>query len=190
MPVTKYKARIADVDGDGRDDTEWALEKSGGTIEFGVTTASGATISASEGYASGGGRSVSIGTLATGQTVALPTDGHVANLYVLHDCRWIEPTLAGTKHAFYFSTAYDDPPGSAGGVCEGGRLYQVYANQTKVADHFQVSGAAEDISASGASVSTGATVVLNPDLHSDASGTNLRAYGNGTCQPSMRLTLY
>lgn len=174
MPRTSFTASIGDVDGDGRADTEWALIGTRG-MRWGVTTASGATVSHTIAYASGGSRSVSIGTLSSGQTVALPSDGHTSNLYVLRDCRWVAPEVAGTKRPFEFSTPYGDPFDAVGGACVGGRLYQVYSDPT--ASGAERSGVRATISSDDRTVTTGTDRVELAAPH------GADRYGDG-CAPS------
>lgn len=186
MPSTKFKATIGDVDGDGRPDTEWALIGTRGLV-WGVTTAAGATIEETDAFASGGSRSVSIGTLATGQTIALPSDGHTDALRVLHDCRWVTPKASGEKGAFNFTSAYDSPVDSAigtGGECVGGRLYQVFTDEST--DPNQQTAVPETVAAGGATVTTAHTRLrLTPSPSTSSSGPP--TYGE-QCLPSEVLT--
>lgn len=184
MPATKYQARIGDVDGDGRADIEWATLPRSGFVEFGVTTASGTTVARTVGFASGGPRSVSIATLSTGQTVALPTDQHGAPLYVIHDCRWIEPEFA--SHVQGFLTDYNGPSNDGGG-CIGRRLYQVESTQPS-GNQLVVTGITERISANGRTVTAGRRITLLLNEDTSASQSPLARYGDGNCLPSPRLT--
>ena len=185
MPATRYRATIGDVDGDGRKDTEWATIPRGGFIEFGVTTASGTTIATTLGFASGGERSVSIGALSTGQTVALPTDLHGAPLYVIHDCRWVETKFTSAPEGT-FVTSYYDPPEDGGG-CVGRRLYQVDSTQPSK-DHATVTGITEHISADGRTVTAGKQITFLQNVNTNnTSLKTLAKYGSGNCGPSARL---
>ncbi|MCU1474375.1 hypothetical protein, partial [Amnibacterium sp.] len=106
-------ARIVDVDGDGDPDREWADILLGGTVRFGITTASGATVSAEQQFAGGGDRTFVVGKLASGVVVAIPSEGRDSPLWSFVRCA-LHP-VAGTydPHApvgggrFVFASADD-----------------------------------------------------------------------------------
>ena len=185
MPATRFTATIGDLDGDGRRDTEWATIPSGGMLEFGVTTASGVTVAKKVGFASGGERSVSIGTLATGQTVALPTDGHAASVYVLYDCRWVEPRSSSASSGTDFRTGYYDPPENGGG-CIGRRLYQVDETAPSK-DHRTITGITEHLSLDGRTMTAGTEVTFVTNARAGSAPDPSERYGGGLCQPSTLL---
>lgn len=123
IPSGASTATIADVDGDGRPDTEWA-ELTGGDLEFGITTASGATVSGSQGFAGGGSRSFVVGKLANGVVVAITSEGRDSPVYTFSGCAF-HPLLgadliAGTDAATQFT--FSSATSSGAGGCFGGRL--------------------------------------------------------------------
>lgn len=123
-PEGASAAPIQDVDGDGKRDTEWAVQKRGGTLQFGITTASGATVSAEQGFAGGGGRSFVVGTLANGVVVAITSEGRDSPVYTFSGCAFHplegKSLLPSTSDKPQF-ILYSDSAGGAGG-CFGGRL--------------------------------------------------------------------
>ena len=127
MPADAVAARIPDVDGDGRPDTAWAAGAS--TVTFGVTTASGATVSGSASFAGGGRRSFVLGRLANGAVIALPSEGRDSPLWSFADCR-LAPVLGrdalpGSRSTTPFVVATPDRGGDA--TCLRGRLYSVWS---------------------------------------------------------------
>lgn len=125
---------------------------------------------------------MSIGTLATGQTVALPTDQHGALLYVIHDCKWVEPRFASKTDGTDFITGYYDPPQEGGG-CVGRRLYQVESTQPSK-DHETITGIAERISTDGRTVTAGTQVTFLTNEDVNTSPNTIQNYGYGHCAPS------
>lgn len=123
IPAGADTGRIADVDGDHRPDTEWAVLV-GGTIRFGITTASGATVSGSAAFAGGGDRTFVVGNLANGVAVVIPSEGRTSDVLTFTDCRLQQtegrnPALPSVGDAF---TLYSEGGGGSA-MCVDGVLY-------------------------------------------------------------------
>lgn len=83
VPAGAVTKQIIDVDGDGRPETGWL---SGG-VNFGITTASGATFSVPINLAGGGARSVLVAdTDGKGTIAALASDGRTVDLFLVRNC--------------------------------------------------------------------------------------------------------
>lgn len=130
IPAGADRGVIDDVDGDHRPDTEWAVLL-GGTVDFGITTASGATVSARAQFAGGGDRTVVVGHLANGAIVLLPSEGRTTDVLSFRDCALhvvtgINRDLPSVGSAF---TLYS-PEGGGDAMCLEGKLYAVSFTQT------------------------------------------------------------
>jgi hypothetical protein len=125
MPPHAVSARVPDVDGDGRPDVEWA--KGASTVTFGITTASGATVSGSTVFAGGGTRSFVLGRLADGVVIALPSEGRDSPLWSFVGCRLAPVIGRGSLPDGRDTTPFVVATPSRGGAatCVGGRLYSV-----------------------------------------------------------------
>ena len=90
IPDGAVTAEIADVDGDGQNDTEWYSEA---TVPFvyGVTTASGATITLTDRMAGPNTHSGWTAKLHNGVVVTVLDDGRGAVLHALVDCAFVTP---------------------------------------------------------------------------------------------------
>jgi hypothetical protein len=90
VPDGAVTAEIADVDGDGEDDIEWYSEA---TVPFvyGVTTASGATITVTDNLAGPNSHSGWTAELHNGVVVTVLDDGRGAALHALVDCAFVTP---------------------------------------------------------------------------------------------------
>jgi hypothetical protein len=175
VPAHAETARIADVDHDGRPDTEWATMLEGGTIEWGVRTASGAVLGTTSGFASGGERSISIGRLADDQVVALPSDGHTVPLYVLRNCVWVQPRQG--RDIYQFATGWGDP-GAIGARCIDGALYAIKKPSWK-STGTRIDATLVRIAPDGTSATNGPTTTVNLALKDQE--------GSEACPPSVRL---
>lgn len=99
VPTGATTKQVIDVDGDGHPDTGWI--SSGGTT-FGITTASGATMSIPLQLAGGGDRSVLVENPDSHGTIAaLASDGRTVELLVVKNCGLFPATNdQGTHYAF------------------------------------------------------------------------------------------
>ncbi|MCU1446906.1 hypothetical protein [Cryobacterium sp.] len=90
VPEGAVTAEIADVDGDGKNDTEWYSEA---TVPFvyGITTASGATIALPDNLAGANSHSGWTAQLHNGVVVTVLDDGRGAVLHALVDCDFVTP---------------------------------------------------------------------------------------------------
>lgn len=124
MPAGVQQARIADIDHDGRPDTEWArLIPGTGDVRFGITTASGATFTADASFAGGAARSFVSGTLANGVTVLMPSEGRATDLWTvaacaLHQAHSTVPTYSGD----FGISSTNNQTGAGSATCIDGRL--------------------------------------------------------------------
>jgi hypothetical protein len=89
-PDGAVTAEIADVDGDGENDTQWYSEA---TVPFvyGITTASGATISLTDTRGGPNTHSGWTAQLHNGVVVTVLDDGRGADLHALVDCDFVTP---------------------------------------------------------------------------------------------------
>jgi hypothetical protein len=88
MPAGAVSHQTIDVDGDGRLDTEWLSDSP--TLEFGVTTASGATYSYPLTTASPAPREGFIARLNDHRIVSIVDDNRAAYLHFFVNCAWVE----------------------------------------------------------------------------------------------------
>ncbi|HEV7725855.1 MAG TPA: hypothetical protein VGO74_02900 [Modestobacter sp.] len=104
VPSGTNSAPTVDVDGDGRPDTVWIAQQPGadGGVDFGVTTASGSTSSATLTSAGPVDRSVLVADVTgDGEPVALASDGRQVLLYTVSACT-VVPVRddAGRQYSF------------------------------------------------------------------------------------------
>jgi hypothetical protein len=90
MPEGAVTAEIGDVDGDGENDLQWYSEA---TVPFvyGITTASGATITLEDPLPGANRHSGWTAQLHNGVVVTVLDDGRGAALYALVDCAFVTP---------------------------------------------------------------------------------------------------
>jgi hypothetical protein len=89
-PGGAVTAKIADIDGDGKSDTQWYSEA---TVPFvyGITTASGATITLTDTLGGPNTHSGWTAQLHNGVVVSVIDDGRGAALHALVDCDFVTP---------------------------------------------------------------------------------------------------
>lgn len=183
-PKTAMTARVGDIDGDGRADIEWAYMRSGsGTLYFGVTTASGATISTSQDFASGADRRVVIGRLRDGAVIALPSDHHGIPLYTFASCSFHRPYgVNGKPYEFGQADLQGDGIGAA---CRSGQL--VGLQNPRRGNTRALTATTVIVEANGRTAVNGATTTLltNLDKHPSAD----QQAQSPTCGGSPVLTL-
>ncbi|WEO78263.1 hypothetical protein BJQ94_04280 [Cryobacterium sp. SO2] len=90
VPDGAVTAEIADIDGDGENDTEWYSEATV-PFEYGITTASGATITLADGLAGPNSHSGWTAQLHNGVVVTVLDDGRGADLYAFVECAFVTP---------------------------------------------------------------------------------------------------
>lgn len=90
MPAGAVSAEIADVDGDGENDTEWYDEASS-QFTFGISTASGATITLADDLAGPGRHNGWTAALHNGVVVSVLDDSRRATLHAFVDCEFVTP---------------------------------------------------------------------------------------------------
>jgi hypothetical protein len=125
IPAGADTGRIDDVDGDHRPDTEWAV-LDGGAVVFGITTASGATVSGRADFAGGGERTFVVGHLANGAVVVIPGEGRDSELLTFRGCalqqaEGTNPTFPGVGKSFTIVS----PNGGGDTLCLEGELYSI-----------------------------------------------------------------
>ena len=123
MPAGAVHHPTIDVDGDGLTDTEWISATP--TLEFGVTTASGATFSYPLSTAAPTTREGFIARLNDHRIVSLVDDGRAAYAHFFGNCEWVETkTYSGTPYPLDFN----DFAGVGSGVgCSFGYVVQFEA---------------------------------------------------------------
>jgi hypothetical protein len=123
MPAGAVHRQTIDVDGDGLADTEWISATP--TLEFGVTTASGATFSYPLSSAAPTTREGFIARLNDHRIISLVDDGRAAYAHFFGNCKWVETkTFSGTPYPLDFN----DFAGIGSGVgCSLGYVVQFQA---------------------------------------------------------------
>ncbi|KGJ72268.1 hypothetical protein GY21_16565 [Cryobacterium roopkundense] len=98
-PDDTYAAKIPDVDGDGRADSQWYAETS--PFRYGITTASGATFSVADGLAGPGQHSGWSAQLSNGVIVTVLDDSRGASLHTIVACEFVTPLdVTGSPYRF------------------------------------------------------------------------------------------
>ena len=90
MPADAVSAHIPDVDGDGRTDTAWYSEGQA-PFTYGITTASGATVTLADDLAGPNTHSGWTAELHNGVVATVLDDGRSASLHALVDCAFVTP---------------------------------------------------------------------------------------------------
>lgn len=93
VPAGAASRLTIDVDGDGKPDTAWIQQNSGGKSLLGITTASGATFGAPYSSASPIPPSMLVAPVDDRGTVAaITSNGRAASLFVIHNCSLVPAT--------------------------------------------------------------------------------------------------
>jgi hypothetical protein len=104
VPATADSKQTLDVDGDGRPDTVYIDDETGGGggVPFGIVTASGADFFENFASASPVGRSVLVADVTgKGEFVALASDGRAVKLWAISDCSFVPVQNAqGQQYTF------------------------------------------------------------------------------------------
>ena len=156
IPAGADTGVVDDVDGDHRPDTEWSV-LDGGAVVFGITTASGATVSARAEFAGGGERTFVVGHLANDAVVLIPSEGRASELWsfrgcALHQVQGTNPEAPSVGPFFTLAS------GSGGGdaMCIEGELYSV-SYTTAGGDLEDVVGQRVQVSADGSTATISST---------------------------------
>jgi hypothetical protein len=157
IPASAIAHKTIDVDGDGIADTEWISDSP--TLEFGVTTASGATYSYPLPTASPAGREGFVARLNDHRIVSLADDGRSAYVHFFVGCAWVT-----TKHpnGSQYVLDFADFNGTGSGVgCILGYVNSYDVKTTSTGD--TVTATPLDLNGTGsiATPGTTATVVTN-----------------------------
>ncbi|PXA72761.1 hypothetical protein [Cryobacterium arcticum] len=111
MPDDADSAEIADIDGDGKNDTEWYSEA---TVPFtyGITTASGGTYTLEDDLAGPNTHSGWTAALHNGVVVTVLDDGRGATLHAFVDCAFVTPIgVDGKAYTFDMQNLHDNGTG-------------------------------------------------------------------------------
>jgi hypothetical protein len=143
-----------DVDGDGVADTEWIANSP--VLEFGVTTASGATFSYPLATASPAGREGFIAQLNDHRIVSLVDDNRAAYVHFFVNCAWVE-----TKHpnGTPYVLDFNDVAGTGSGVsCSLGYVESLQAVNS--GGSYTVTQTPVDLNVDGSRATPGAPVAI------------------------------
>ena len=174
MPAGAITRTTIDVDGDGLADTEWVSATP--SLEFGVTTASGATYSFSLDTASPATRVGFIARLNDHRIVALTDDNRSASVHFFVNCGWV---TTKDSHGNPFALDYNDFGGTGSGVgCSLGYVVQYQATNSSTG--WTVTKRPLNLNATGSFASWGSvsTVVAN----ASASDSRVIAAQSLTCE--------
>lgn len=126
MPADAVTHKTIDVDGDGIADTEWISESP--TLEFGVTTASGATYSYPLATASPAAREGFIARLNDHRIVSMVDDNRSVYVHFFVNCAWVETK---NSHGLQYPLDFNDYTGTGSGVgCSFGYVESYQATST------------------------------------------------------------
>ena len=156
MPAGAVSHATIDVDGDGRPDTEWISLTP--VLQFGVTTAYGATYAFPLSTASPAPREGFIAKLGN-RVVAMVDDNRSAYVYFFVNCGWVQPKNP-QNHPYLFD--FRGYSGNGSGVgCSNGSLVGWQVKPTSTG--YTVTQTVINLNADGSEASNGATstVVAN-----------------------------
>jgi len=111
MPAGAASAQIADVDGDGENDTAWYDETSS-PFTYGITTASGATLTLPDDLAGPGQHSGWTAALHNGVVVTVLDDSRGATLHAIVECGFVTPIGVDARpYTFDMQNTHDNGTG-------------------------------------------------------------------------------
>jgi len=159
-------AEIADIDGDGKRDTQWYSEA---TVPFvyGITTASGATITLNDTLAGPNTHSGWTARLHNGVVVTVIDDGRGAALHALVDCDFVTPRgVDGRAYTFDMQNLRGYGTGVGCLEVEGGLELNGFQLSENRGDTYSLMSTGISVSTDGLSAMNGYTAVdsdLPPD---------------------------
>ena len=166
MPAGVVSAEIADVDGDGENDTEWYSEASS-PFTYGITTASGATHSLTDDLAGPGAHSGWTAALHNGVVVTVLDDGRSASLHAFVDCEYVTPIgVDGRPYTFDMQNLRGFGTGVGCLEVEGGLELNGFQLSENRGDTYSLMSTGISVSTDGLSAMNGYTAVdsdLPPD---------------------------
>jgi hypothetical protein len=163
MPAGAVTHATIDVDGDGLADTEWI--SSTPTLEFGVTTASGATYSYPLSSASPAPRVGFIARLNDHRIVSIADDNRAAYVHFFVNCGWVETK---DSHGNQFILDFNDLAGVGSGVgCSLG--YVVSFQATLTGSTYTVTKRPLNLNATGSYATYGPAVTIGTGLAASSS---------------------
>ena len=173
MPAGATTALISDLDGDGKDDTEWMSQDP--DFRFGITTASGATFSVKDTLAGPNGHNGWTATLGNGANVAVVDDGRTARLFGIAECRFVTPVGVDGKN---YEFDMHNFRGNGTGV--GCRPADVNGSgeQRGLATQLQLGGYQVLANADGTSTVRFTTVIVAPDSSVATNGNTTTVVAN------------
>jgi hypothetical protein len=158
MPAGAIPRTTIDVDGDGLADTEWVTTTP--SLEFGVTTASGATYSFPLSTAAPTARVGFIARLNDHRIVALTDDNRSASVHFFVSCGWV---TTKDSHGNQFPLDYNDFASTGSGVgCSLGYVVQFQATMT--GSTYTVTKRPLNLNATGSFASFGPPVTVGTGL--------------------------
>jgi hypothetical protein len=157
MPAGASSRKVGDLDGDGRADTEWISDTP--DLRFGVTTASGATVSYTLPTASPEPREGFVTRLNDHRIVSIVDDYRAAYAHFFVNCGWVTPK---DSHGVQYTFDMQDLTGHGTGVgCSKG--YLVGYQATNASSGYTVKQTQVLLNTTGSVASNGptSTVVTN-----------------------------
>jgi len=159
MPAGVVSAEIADVDGDGENDTEWYSESSS-PFTYGITTASGATHTLTDDLAGPGAHSGWTAALHNGVVVTVLDDGRSASLHAFVDCEYVTPIgVDGRPYTFDMQNLRGNGTGVGCLEVEGGLELNGLQVAEKHGDTYALMATGITVSENGLSAMNGYTAV-------------------------------
>jgi len=159
MPAGAVSAEIADIDGDGENDTEW-YDETTSPFTFGITMASGATVSLADDLAGPGQHSGWTATLHNGVVVTVLDDSRSATLHAIVDCEFVTPIGVDARpYTFDMQNTHDNGTGVGCLDVDGGlELNGLQVNQNRD-DSYSLMATGITVSADGLTAINGYTAV-------------------------------